>query len=61
MPAVGDGIDPDRGRVVLIEEIDKADSDLPNGLLKALGSGRFTPQGCPEMSKTTGERGPIAV
>ena len=49
-PTVGDGIDPDRGRVVLIDEIDKADSDLPNGLLEALGSGRFTPQGCPAVA-----------
>lgn len=28
--------------VVLIDEIDKADSDIPNGLLVALGSMRFT-------------------
>jgi len=45
-PPLDDGIDPDNGRVVLIDEIDKADSDLPNGLLEALGSGRFTPHGC---------------
>jgi MoxR-like ATPase len=38
--------DPANGRVVLIDEIDKADSDLPNGLLEALGSGRFQPEGC---------------
>jgi MoxR-like ATPase len=29
------------GTVVLIDEIDKADPDLPNGLLVPLGSGRF--------------------
>ncbi len=29
------------GSVVLIDEIDKADPDVPNGLLVALGSGRF--------------------
>jgi len=46
VPPVGDKIDPDNGRVILIDEIDKADSDLPSGLLEALGSGRFTPQGC---------------
>ena len=39
---------PDRGErqkgcVVLIDEIDKAESDVPNGLLEALGAGRFTP------------------
>lgn len=31
----------DNGAVVLIDEIDKADPDVPNGLLVALGSGRF--------------------
>jgi MoxR-like ATPase len=39
---------PKNGRVVLIDEIDKADSDLPNGLLEALGAGEFSPQGRPE-------------
>lgn len=29
------------GAVVLIDEIDKADTDVPNGLLEALGSGQF--------------------
>lgn len=33
------------GWVLLIDEIDKAESDLPNGLLEALGSRRFRPQG----------------
>jgi MoxR-like ATPase len=33
------------GWVVLIDEIDKAESDVPNGLLEALGSGQFTPSG----------------
>jgi MoxR-like ATPase len=33
------------GWVVLIDEIDKAESDVPNGLLEALGSGEFTPSG----------------
>ena len=46
LPPFDDGMDPENGRVVLIDEIDKADSDLPNGLLEALGSGRFTPHGC---------------
>jgi MoxR-like ATPase len=31
--------------VLLIDEIDKADSDVPNGLLEALGNGQFTPLG----------------
>jgi MoxR-like ATPase len=33
--------DPANGVVVLIDEIDKGDSDVPNGLLEALGSGEF--------------------
>lgn len=36
----------DNGWVVLIDEIDKAESDVPNGLLEALGSGGFQPMGC---------------
>jgi MoxR-like ATPase len=36
---------PQHGRVVLIDEIDKADTDLPNGLLEALGAGQFSPLG----------------
>lgn len=32
---------PDSSCVLLVDEIDKADSDVPNGLLEALGDGRF--------------------
>ena len=35
------------GCVVLIDEIDKGETEVPNGLLQALGSGEFTPQGFP--------------
>ena len=35
----------DDGCVVLIDEIDKAESDVPNGLLEALGAGTFHPHG----------------
>lgn len=35
----------DNGWVVLIDEIDKAERDVPNGLLEALGAGQFTPWG----------------
>jgi MoxR-like ATPase len=31
------------GCVILIDEIDKAETDVPNGLLEALGARRFTP------------------
>lgn len=41
-----DGGDPKKGCVLLVDEIDKAESDLPNGLLEALGAGQFTPFGC---------------
>jgi len=33
---------PAQGVVLLIDEIDKADADLPNGLLETLGNGAFT-------------------
>jgi MoxR-like ATPase len=33
------------GAVLLIDEIDKAETDVPNGLLEALGAGEFTPTG----------------
>ena len=36
------------GSVLLIDEIDKAEMDVPNGLLEALGDGRFTPMGWKE-------------
>lgn len=38
-----------RASVVLIDEIDKADSSVPNGLLDALGHGRFDVVGCPPV------------
>ena len=47
--------DPKNGCVVLIDEIDKAETDVPNGLLEALGTGRFTPQGFTEPVMATGE------
>ena len=33
---------PEQGCVLLIDEIDKADADLPNGLLETLGNGGFS-------------------
>jgi MoxR-like ATPase len=33
------------GCVLLLDEIDKAETDVPNGLLEALGEGCFTPMG----------------
>lgn len=43
------------GWVVLIDEIDKAESDVPNGLLEALGSGQFTPFGYEQPIRIIGE------
>lgn len=45
IPPQIDGGDPGNGCVVLIDEIDKGESDVPNGLLEALGAGEFTPDG----------------
>lgn len=44
-PAYYPPCSPKHGAVVLIDEIDKADSSVPNGLLEALGSNRFHPKG----------------
>ncbi len=43
--------DPTMGSVLLIDEIDKAEADLPNGLLETLGNGAFT---VPYLDKTVG-------
>jgi len=45
VPEQAKGSDPARGCVVLIDEIDKAEMDVPNGLLEALGDGSFQPKG----------------
>jgi len=47
-PPQPDGGNPANGCLILIDEIDKAEADVPNGLLEALGSGRFNPQGRPD-------------
>ncbi|MEM7473985.1 MAG: AAA family ATPase [Planctomycetota bacterium] len=51
---------PRNGVVMLIDEIDKAESDVPNGLLEALGSNRFRPFGFHEDILTQGES-PLVV
>jgi MoxR-like ATPase len=40
-PATPEGWVLEHGAVVLVDEIDKADASVPNGLLDALGHGRF--------------------
>ena len=54
VPELLPGCDPANGVVVLIDEIDKAESDVPNGLLEALGAGCFTPQGMTEPVAISG-------
>ena len=59
-PVQLDDGDPQRGCVVLVDEIDKAESDVPNGLLEALGAGQFTPLGR-RQPVTAGEIPPLVV
>jgi MoxR-like ATPase len=51
----GDDKFANKGWVVLIDEIDKADSDVPNGLLEALGSWEFPVLGSRDPVKLKGE------
>lgn len=44
-PAFQPPADPCNGCVVLIDEVDKAETDVPNALLDALGNGQFQPLG----------------
>jgi MoxR-like ATPase len=44
---------PDNGVVVLIDEIDKAEASVPNGLLEALAGGAFSPPGCAAVVRGT--------
>jgi len=53
-PVLPDECSPDRGTVVLLDEIDKADSSVPNALLGCLGDGYF-----PAPGGTTVECGKI--
>jgi len=51
---------PANGCVVLIDEIDKAESDVPNGLLEALGSGGFPVPDWPLPISAQGEQ-PLVI
>jgi MoxR-like ATPase len=55
------GCSPAHGTVLLIDEIDKADSDVPNGLLEVLGSGTFQPQGYPDSFCMRGDQQPLII
>ena len=53
-PEQSDEADPGNGAVVLLDELDKADSSVPNGLLEALGQGAFDgPGGLRVESRST--------
>jgi len=51
---------PDRGVVLLVDEIDKADSAIPNALLDALGHRRFDVPGCGTVEMTSSAR-PLVI
>jgi MoxR-like ATPase len=50
---------PDARAVVLLDEIDKADPDVPNNLLVPLGSLQFLVEETGELVKTTPEMAPL--
>ena len=52
--------DPANGCVVLIDEIDKAETDVPNGLLAALGDTQFQPFGIDKPVRV-GDTRPLVV
>lgn len=60
-PRCPDGWSPDRGSVLLLDEIDKADSAVPNGLLEALGNQAFTPPGGETISAKKGALPPLVI
>ncbi|MBN1654600.1 MAG: AAA family ATPase [Deltaproteobacteria bacterium] len=53
--------DPKNGVVLLIDEIDKAESDLPNGLLDSLGNGGFNPPFGVQPVRQIEQREPLVV
>ncbi len=54
-----EGADPKHGVVVLVDELDKADHAVPNGLLDALGHGGFEVRGVARVSRE--ERRPLVL
>ncbi|HEX7186220.1 MAG TPA: MoxR family ATPase [Thermoanaerobaculia bacterium] len=53
--------DDDPRAVVLVDEIDKADPDVPNNLLVPLGSLQFQVEETREVVRTTEDRAPLVV
>jgi MoxR-like ATPase len=66
MGGVNSWPDPNRGAhaaraVILLDEIDKADPDVPNNLLVPLGSMQFEVEDTGEVVKTTEDQAPLVV
>lgn len=59
-PFTRDAWKPEHGVVVLIDEIDKADPAIPNGLLDAFGHGRFDVPGSKPVRMNSAQR-PLVV
>ena len=55
------GWSSEKGSVVLIDEIDKADTDLPNGLLETLGNNDFAVPYLNKSVRQTGDRPPLVI
>ncbi len=60
-PEIPDGWKANQGVVVLIDEIDKAESELPNGLLEAFGARQFRPIGWSRAIKLENVAPPLIV
>ncbi len=58
-PTPAEDWEPEHGVVVLLDEIDKADSSVPNGLLGALGDAAFHVPGVGEVA--CGDTAPLVV
>ncbi|MBF0183172.1 MAG: MoxR family ATPase [Magnetococcales bacterium] len=59
-PPQPDGGDWQKGAVLLLDEIDKAETELPNGLLEALGNRSFTPLG-QSLPVSAGDSLPLVI
>lgn len=60
-PESPNGWQPQQGTVLLIDEIDKAEADLPNGLLETLGNGGFSVPYCGQTVRQSADAKPPLV
>jgi MoxR-like ATPase len=61
VPAAPRDWKPADGSVLLVDEIDKADADLPNGLLESLGNGEFHVPYLSDPVRSRGAATPLVV